>query len=622
VTPDPRVGTTVAGCRITSVIGRGGMGVVYLAEHLHLGRKVALKLLAPALASDERFRERFVRESRIAATIDHPNVIPVYDAGEADGVLYIAMRHVEGTDLKVLLARDAPLELERTIRLVEQIGAALDAAHGAGLVHRDVKPANVLIGSGDHCWLTDFGLTKRAGSESALTTTGVIVGTTAYMAPEQFEGREVDARADVYSLGCVVYECLTATIPFERDTQAAMMYAHLTEPPPRPSARRPDLPAAADGVVARAMAKRRDDRYQTAGELAAALRASPAVRTAPRRRRGQVVGAIAIVAALAIVTAAAIAFVTGRSGTPSSPRPGPIVAGEGAEPRPGVVAGEGFVTYITSRPRRLYRIRAQDGAQPEPLEATSLGNGTDEWIVPSQDGKWLLLSAARGECRAWGCLAVAASDVRTAQLVTVGGETQHGVYGAIASTGDRIVYVSEEGPHENDLWSSVRAGREWSAPVLLTRASRHPFNVWPSFSADAAHVVFECGPGSGPGAAVCEVAADGTGLREVIGPLGGPGGTAKNTLGRPDYAPDGGIVFAADWGRIGEQLWKLSSASRQPVRLTRSGPGTSPCVLSDGRIVTLRSGADASEIAVTAPDGARTATLATVRDVLPALGCA
>jgi len=256
------------GYRIETALGRGGMGAVYLAEHVRLKRKVALKVLPPELAEDERFRDRFIRESELAASLDHPNVLPIYEAGEQDGVLFIAMRFVDGMDLKKLLELEGPLGPDRTATIVGQVASALDAAHANGLVHRDVKPGNILLarptdeGSLEHVYLSDFGLTKRAASDSGLTGTGVFVGTLNYAAPEQFEGGPLDARTDVYSLGCVVFECLTGAIPFRKEQDAALLYAHLHEPPPKVSALRPELPPGVDSVVARPIVKRPDQRYQ------------------------------------------------------------------------------------------------------------------------------------------------------------------------------------------------------------------------------------------------------------------------------------------------------------------------------------------------------------------------
>jgi serine/threonine protein kinase len=270
---DLQPGTEFAGYRIVSALGRGGMAVVYLAEHDFLQRKVALKVLAPQLAEDERFRERFVRESRLAASLDHPNVVPIYEAGASGGDLFIAMRYVEGTDLRTLLAETGALDPSRAVSITRQVAAALDAAHEQGLVHRDVKPGNVLVArtrgsEAEHVYLSDFGLTKRSTSESGVTGTGQFVGTLDYAAPEQFRGRAADARTDVYSLGCVLFECLTGRAPFHAENDAGLMYAHLQEQPSAVSAERPELPKEIDAVIAKAMAKSPADRQPSAGALA------------------------------------------------------------------------------------------------------------------------------------------------------------------------------------------------------------------------------------------------------------------------------------------------------------------------------------------------------------------
>ena len=270
------VGVTIGDFRLEERIGRGGMGVVFRATQLSLGRPVALKLIAAEFAQDPSFRERFKREARLAAGIDHPNVVPVHQADEDEGRLYIAMRYVHGTDLHALLLAHGRLDPPDAVRIVEQIAAALDAAHEQGLVHRDVKPANVLLSGADgrgHVYLTDFGLTKHTSSTAALTRTGAFVGTLDYVAPEQVQGGTVDGRADVYALGCVLYELLTATVPFQRESDVAKLYAHMSEPPPRPSDAVPEL-LAFDAVIGRAMQKDPAARYTTAGELAVAARAA------------------------------------------------------------------------------------------------------------------------------------------------------------------------------------------------------------------------------------------------------------------------------------------------------------------------------------------------------------
>jgi serine/threonine protein kinase len=274
-----RIGAEVAGYRIEALLGRGGMSVVYLAEHMRLGRKVALKLLASVLSEDEGFRDRFVRESRRAAELDHPNIVPIYDAGEADGQLYIAMRYVEGCDLKTLIGREERLSTGRTLYILEQVASALDTAHDHDLIHRDVKPANILIAEpSEMVYLADFGVVKHTASRG-LTKTGFFIGTVDYAAPEQIEGLPVDARTDVYALGCVLYECLVGKAPFDREGEVAVMHAHLVEPPPTLTTLRPDLPKSLNRVIASAMAKSKDERYNTCEELIAAARSAALQRT-------------------------------------------------------------------------------------------------------------------------------------------------------------------------------------------------------------------------------------------------------------------------------------------------------------------------------------------------------
>jgi serine/threonine-protein kinase len=270
---DARIGTVIAGYRIEERIGRGGMGVVYRAEHLNLRRRAAIKIIAPDLAESEGFRERFTREARIAAALQHPNIVTVYDAGELDGLLYLAMQYIQGSDLSAVLRQEHRLRPYRAVDVCRQVASALDAAHAMGLIHRDVKPANVLI-EGRTAFLTDFGLTKRIeGSHTQLTKAGDVVGTIHYVAPEQIEGGRVDARTDIYSLGCLVYHCLSGELPFARDTDVAVIYAHLSEEPPRLTSARPELPGGLDAVIAKALEKAPERRFQTCADLMSAARA-------------------------------------------------------------------------------------------------------------------------------------------------------------------------------------------------------------------------------------------------------------------------------------------------------------------------------------------------------------
>jgi len=327
------VGATVAGFRLDELVGRGGMGVVYRATHLFLDQVVALKLVAPEHAQDERFRERFKQESKLAASIRHPNVIPIHHAGEEDELLFIAMDYVEGSDLDVLIGRDG-LEPRLAVRIVVQIAAALDAAHARGLVHRDVKPANVLLmppADDPHVYLTDFGLTKFA-AQSGFTVSGQFVGTPDYAAPEQVRGDRLDARADVYALGCVLYHALSGRVPYGHDTPVAKMWAHVHEAPPGLGDVVRGPSSAFDEVVSRAMAKAPNDRYPSAGDLARAALAAYHRRELPRPRGSVAVGE----AASAETTPATTTPESATSGPGPSPtaerRPGDEPAGHVARP--------------------------------------------------------------------------------------------------------------------------------------------------------------------------------------------------------------------------------------------------------------------------------------------------
>jgi tRNA A-37 threonylcarbamoyl transferase component Bud32 len=295
--------TMLAGFRLESLIGEGAMGAVYLAEDTKRGGRVAVKVLVPQLAQDDRFRRRFLRESQLAASLDHPHIVPIVTAGEEDGVLYLAMQYIEGSDLRELLRREGSLEPERALHLVAQVAEALDAAHAAGLVHRDVKPGNVLLAQGperEHTYVCDFGLARHVSTARSLTSDRGLIGTIDYIPPEQIEGGTIDGRADVYSLGCVLFECLAGAPPFDRESELSVVFAHLNEPPPPLSELRPELPGAFDAVFATALAKSPDDRYSTCHELVEAARAALQGKTFVRRkhrRRRLLLAAVAVLAA-------------------------------------------------------------------------------------------------------------------------------------------------------------------------------------------------------------------------------------------------------------------------------------------------------------------------------------
>jgi YVTN family beta-propeller protein len=296
------IGSEFVGYRIDELIGRGGMGVVYRAFDLRLKRTVALKVMAPELSLDARFRDRFSSEAELAVSLEHPNVVPIYDAGDIDGRLYLAMRYVEGTDLRVILHAEGALDKDRALAVARQVANALDAAHAKGLVHRDVKPSNVLLDADEHVYLADFGLTRRLDEQSGAAGEDRFVGTPAYLAPEQIEGGLIDGRTDVYSLGCLLYECLTGETPFVRNSRLAVAWAHLEEESPSASERNSNLPEAIDAVLRGAMAKSPDKRYRTCTALVEAAEAALGIRSRSRGRRRLVVAALGAATLAAVAT--------------------------------------------------------------------------------------------------------------------------------------------------------------------------------------------------------------------------------------------------------------------------------------------------------------------------------
>jgi hypothetical protein len=392
-------GALFGGYRIEREVGRGGMGVVYRAIDLSLERPVALKLIAPEFAEDPAFRERFLREPRLAASLDHPNVVPIYEAGEREGQLYLAMRWVEGSDLREMLSRSGRLAPALTVDLLTQVAEALDATHRRGLVHRDVKPANILVDDDGHAYLGDFGVSERDGGAAG----GRMAGTLDYLAPEQIRGEEVDGRTDCFALGCVLHECLSGTPPFRRESESEALWAHLREPPP-PLRAHPVL----DPVIARALAKERDDRYPSCAEMmrsaAVALGVGP---TAARRRLSR--AAILILAgAVLLAVAATAAVLSERGGEPSERAPALDVAtnsvaavdakGVGVElavPLPGrptdvaVSGGTAWVSTVDSTSVTGVNARTRSMTRTVPLtgraDAVAVGAGS-VWVADGRRG--------------------------------------------------------------------------------------------------------------------------------------------------------------------------------------------------------------------------------------------
>ncbi|WP_454199167.1 serine/threonine-protein kinase [Nocardia sp. Marseille-Q1738] len=395
-------GDIFAGYRIVRRIGAGGMGAVYLAEHPRLPRRDAVKILDPELGADGEFRARFEREAELAARLEHPNVVSIYDRGAEGELLWIAMRYVDGLDAAELVRRGpAVLPAQRAVRIVAAAARGLDAAHRSGLLHRDVKPANILVSTtddgSDAVRITDFGIARSLDATAALTTTGSVLASFAYAAPEQLTGAPLDHRADIYSLGCTLYEMLTGTVPFGRRTPAATLQAHLYEPPPRPSQANPMLPQAIDEVVARAMAKNPASRYASCGEMAAAaLRAlesppnlpAPTVfrHAPPPRARSGLLAFIAGMVALVVIAALAVVLV--RTGE----RIGQPVAAASSTVSPPSTTGGVTTTAVSAWGAAAYIVDAFPNLLPADPEG--LGYQGMRCALNDDRGAWLHCPAA------------------------------------------------------------------------------------------------------------------------------------------------------------------------------------------------------------------------------------
>jgi serine/threonine protein kinase len=437
----PMVGSELAGYRLHGILGRGGMSVVYEAENPRLGSPVALKVLGEDLTANDAFRTRFLKESRIAASLNHPNVIPIYDVGSHEDLLYIAMRYVSGADLRAVLRAQHFIAPDQALLLLGQAGRALDAAHRRGLVHRDVKPGNILIepsdeeGERDHVYLTDFGISKHMASRSGLTATGEFMGTIDYIAPEQIKAQPVDSRADIYSLGCVLYECLTGRVPFAKDVDAAVIWAHVEEIPTAPSAVRAELPRAIDEVIGKALAKDPAARYATCREFITAARAALAVPTAAPARTATV------------VTAIRRPEVPAPSGPGSGPGPMPAgVAASGPsslaaphEEPPGGPPPDGPPDTSQTRPRRQWLLaglgalvlviaaaggwliwHANQSSSPTPTGPTSSSSSSMNKFMDSPLWKALITAdlAVRHESKQQASLPMSRCDPHSATVVT------------------------------------------------------------------------------------------------------------------------------------------------------------------------------------------------------------
>lgn len=411
----PTIGSELFGYRLDALLGRGGMGFVYKAYDPRLKRHVALKLIAPELSDREGFRERFLSESELAASLDHPNVVPIYDAFDAEGRLAIAMRYVEGTDLKRLLQSGQVLDPARTLVICAQVAAALDAAHARGLVHRDVKPSNVLLDENEHVYLADFGLSRRLTDLGGRGDEGLSVGTPAYASPEQIERGSVDGRADQYALGCLLYECLTGEAPFSHDSELAVLWAHVQEPPPQASEHNSELPIGIDAVIGKAMAKSPDDRYRSCGELVVAARDVLGLHQPVVPRKGRLL-ALAVAGAALIAAAVLAGVLLNRShGGPGRPSAKPtltpkvdslqridpktnklvatIAAGAGAD---SIAIGDGAVFVASTDARTVSRIDPRSNAIVKQVSTgvpKSLAVGR-----PQEPALWVVINKSAESC--------------------------------------------------------------------------------------------------------------------------------------------------------------------------------------------------------------------------------
>ncbi|HEY6636462.1 MAG TPA: protein kinase [Solirubrobacterales bacterium] len=439
---DRSVGADLAGYRLEQLLGRGGMGDVFLVRDPRLGRPVALKVLAASVAEDERFRERLLRESRLAASLDHPNVIPIYEAGEKDGRLFIAMRYAPGGDLKALLRREGALDPARAVAIFEQIADALDAAHRHGLVHRDVKASNVLLDreSGrEHCYLADFGLTQSASEQGPAD--GQLMGTVDYVSPEQIRGDELTGRADVYALGCMLFECLTGEAPYRRRSEVATLFAHLEEDPPSASARNSQLPAAIDPVLARALAKEPDQRHSSCAELVADASVALGLDAMRPRRLRLAVAAATVV--LLLAAAALAAILPTREGAPTPPT-GSLI---GIDPESGDTT--------------TYRVSAHPGA-------ITTGAGR-VWLGDYREGALWTLEPSTGELKRLASIGSPRDLTALGGKIYLVSDTSDVFSQVFTGTVARYDAVTGLRERKLDLYSCTVAGGEgvlWSMGIL------------------------------------------------------------------------------------------------------------------------------------------------------------
>ncbi len=658
-------GTVLAGYRLERLLGRGGMGTVWLATQEALDRKVALKLLAPEISADPKFRARFLSESRLAASIDHPNIVPVFEAGEADGELFLAMRYVEGTDLDTLIGSEGALAPGRIVGLLAGIADALDAAHARGLVHRDVKPSNILVAPGqrgEHAYLSDFGLTKRLGSSDALTRTGQVIGSVGYLAPEAIEGGSVDHRADIYSLGCVLYAALSGHPPYERDTDLAVLWAHVKAEPPTLAPEHPTL-APIDAVIARALAKDPEARFASAGELidaagtaigvavprvgastplpmtidaastlAATTNTGAGPTPGPGVRSRRTIG-LATAAVIGVVLLGAVAVRGGLLGgaAGSSPKPAASSSVGSTAASPTVSASSGAASSGAGGERILYTVRApyygdairdcvtEAGAIETPGRIWSVDPATGEQVramaptglsehLPAwaQDGRrfYFAASSADSGVSIWQA---SSSGTGASSIVSTDAGASSGP--AVADDG-RLAFMGSSdgsiavanadgtGQVKVPLAFPVIGSGEKGTQMIARRVAWLPDGRL-AVVARADAPADDSGPPAVPaGGTIWTLAIDGTGLTQLQGPI---------DVTSVDWSPDGRrIVYSAGSAADHlEDIWVADADGGNATQLTGSdGDDVDPTWSPDGRRIAFASTRDGSyEIHVMNADG-------------------
>ena len=586
----PRLGAMFGRYRIDSLIGRGGMGMVFRATDTDLDRAVALKFLAPELPADPATRDRFVRESRLAAAIEHPHIVPVYEAGTVSGTMFIAMRYVHGQDLAQVLRREAPLDLARILDIVGQLADALDAAHAHGLIHRDVKPANVLLEyrGGEWAWLSDFGLTRRIGGTTPSVADG-LAGSIDYMAPEAIQGGAVDGRADQYSLACLVFHCLTGAAPFGGETEASVLYAHVHQEPPSLAGHRSDTNGSLDAALGRALAKDPQDRFPDCQSFVAALRgdlvpasvadppraavasseAADGVVAPPVRRRAAMPGRRrAVIGALMVALAVAVSaylLANGRSGEPSvTPQPpGSPLVGSAAPSGPVPLVSDAGVIVFAGDGGGNYDIWA---VLPDGTGLQQLTHGSVRERMPdvSPDGTKIVFAAGRNGARD---LYLMNADGSGRERLTRSSADDYSP--AFSPDGRSIAWVSDSPPNVEDLMVMTKDGDgfvERTARNITNQAGgdNNHEDLDPAWFPDGRRIAFASNRAESSDIWVVDASGDKLPSPRTLDGL-------DDRDHSPTVGPDGEIVFVGERGGDPDSdLYLIPGPGDTPRRLTDS----------------------------------------------------